>query len=154
MVGQRIVCKVTGAWKISIKTNRLAFNIVGLIIAGLCGLAALSTLFVVLPSAPSKQHTWWHFMAACEAIAALTVGGGGIVNLAKGRRLAPWPTGIMIVGYLVMVWLLPLALWGVISLILERKRRQKESGSAQQAGSSEPRDSASVSCLASGARGR
>jgi hypothetical protein len=136
------------------KTNRLAFNIVGLIIAGLCGLAALSTVLVALPSAPSKQHAWWHFMAACEGIAVLTVGGGGIVNLAKGRRLAPWPTGIMIVGYLVMVWLLPLALWGVISLILERKHRQKESGSAQRTRCSEPGDGVLVDNRGSAVPGR
>jgi len=136
------------------KTNRLAFNIVGLIIAGFCGLAVLGTVLVVLPSAPSEQHTWWHFMAAWEAIAALTVGGGGVVNLVKGRRLAPWPTGIMILGYLVTVWLLPLALWGVISLILERKHRQKESGSAQQTRCSEPGDRALVDNRGSAAPGR
>jgi hypothetical protein len=136
------------------KTNRLAFNVVGLIVAGLCGMAALSTLFIVLPSAPAKQQTWWYFMAASEAIAALNLGGGGIVNLAKGRRLAPWPTGIMIVGYLVMVWLFPLAFWGIISLILERKHRQKESAIAQQARSSEPGDGVLVCNRGSAAPGR
>ena len=139
---------------IKMKINRLAFNIVGLIIAGLCAFAALSTLFVVLPGAPPKAQGWWYFMAASEAIAALTLGGGGMVNIAKGRRLAPWPTAIMILGYLVMVWLLPLALWGVISLILERKHRQKETGGAQQTRSSEPSDGALVDNPGSAAPGR
>jgi len=125
------------------KINRIAFNIVGLVIGGLCAFAALSTLFLVLPGAPPKAHGWWYFMAASEAIAAVTVVGGGIVNLAKGRLLAPWPTGAMILGYLIMVWLFPLALWGVISLILERKHCQKVAGSAQTT-NNEPGDGALV----------
>ena len=136
------------------KINRFAFNIVGLIVAGLCVFAALSTLFVVLPSGPTKAHGWWYFMAASEAVATLTLGAGGIVNLAKGRRLAPWPTGVMIFGYLVMVWLLPLALWGIVSLILERKHLQKESASAQQARCSEPGDDVQVGNRRSVAPGR
>jgi len=135
------------------KINRLAFNVVGLIIAGLCAFAALSTLFFVLPGAPSKSQGWWYFMATSEAIAALTLGGGSIVNLARGRRLAPWPTAIMILGYLVMVWLLPLAIWGVVSLILERKHRHKEPG-AQQTRCSEPGDGALVDSRGSAAPGR
>lgn len=105
------------------RINRFAFIIVGLIVAGLCSIAALSTLLVVLPSQPPKDHGWWHFLVTIAVIAALTLGGGGVVNLAKGRRLAPWPTGFMILGYLVTVWLLPLALWGMVSLIREHKHR-------------------------------
>ena len=113
--------------------NRIAFNIVGLFIAALFTLAALSTLFVVMPGTPPEARTWWHFMVALEAMAALSLGVGAIVNLAGGRRLAPWPTGIMIFGYCVTMWLLPLALWGVISLVVEHKRRRKEKDEAQPA---------------------
>ncbi len=112
--------------------------------AGLCAFAALSTLFVVLPGEPRAAHGWWYYMAASEAIGALTVGAGACVNLAKGRRLAPWPTGMMIFGYLVMTCLFPLALWGLISLMLERKYRQTGSASAQKTINKVPGDDALV----------
>src|SRR5262245_57894112 len=107
------------------KINRFAFNIVSLIVAGLFAVAAFGTVFAVLPGASLEHRGFWHLMAAIESIVAVTAGGGGIVNLVKGR-LAPWPTGIMIVGYIITVWLLPLAIWGVISLVLEHKRHKKE----------------------------
>ena len=55
----------------------------------------------------------------------LMLGGGGIANFAKGR-LAAWPTGVMIAGYCISVWLLPLAIWGVVALLAERKRQNNE----------------------------
>jgi hypothetical protein len=113
------------------KTNRFAFNLVGLIIAGLCLFAALSTLFVVLPGFPKDKRGFWYFMASIEFVTALTVGTGGMLNLVK-RRLAPWPTGIMIAGYCAAIWLVPLALWGIVSLLIERRHRRSESGNAEQ----------------------
>jgi hypothetical protein len=114
------------------KTNRFAFNVVGLIIAGLCLFAAFSTLFVVLPGIPNDQRGFWYFMASIEFITALTVGAGGTLNLVKRRGLAPWPTGIMIAGYCASVWLVPLALWGIVSLLVERRHCRNEPGNAQQ----------------------
>ena len=108
------------------KANRFAYNIVGLIIAGLCVFAALSTLFIVMPSLPNGKPGFWYFLASLEAVTALTVGPGAVINLAKRRGLAPWPTGIMIAGYCATVWLLPLALWGIISLLIENKRRKNQ----------------------------
>src|SRR4051812_4607411 len=113
------------------KTNRFAFNVIGLLVAGLFALAALSTVFVVMPGVPVKDHGWWRFLATTEAIGALTVGGGSLVNLTRGRRLDPWPTGIMIVGYLVTIWLFPLAIWGIVSLIVERKCPREEPAIAE-----------------------
>ncbi len=108
------------------KFNQLAFIIVGLVIAGVALFAALSTWFIVLPDIGSGKRRFFYFLMAVEVVTFLAVGGGGIANLAKGRRLAPWPTGIMILGYCASVWLLPLALWGIISLVLEHKRAQAE----------------------------
>jgi hypothetical protein len=117
--------------------NRFAFNFVGMLIAGVCLFAALSTVFVVLPGISPHKRGFWHFLTVIEAATALTVGGGGIANLTKGRRLAPWPTGIMIAGYCISVWLAPLAVWGIVSLLVERKCRANTSGNGQDKGSSE-----------------
>jgi hypothetical protein len=125
--------------------NRFAFNFVGILIAGVCLFAALSTVFVVLPGFSPDKRGFWHFLIVIEATTALTVGGGGIANLIKGRRLARWPTGIMIAGYCVSVWLVPLALWGIVSLLVERKCRPNESGNRQYNGSCETRDGTPVS---------
>jgi hypothetical protein len=114
------------------KTNRFAYNVVGLIIAGLGLFAALSTLFVVLPGTPNDKRGFEYFLASIEFVTALTVGAGGILNLVKRRGLGPWPTGIMIAGYCASVWLVPLALWGIVSLLVERRHRRNEPGNAAQ----------------------
>jgi hypothetical protein len=107
------------------KTSQIAFNIVALLIAGLCVLSLLSTLFVVMPTVPHGSRGIWYFIISLEAILIVMLGGGGIANFAKGR-LAPWPTGTMIAGYCLSMWLLPLAIWGVIALQSERKRQRNE----------------------------
>jgi hypothetical protein len=52
------------------------------------------------------------------------VGGGSIANLAEGR-LAKWPTIVMIVGYFISFILIPLGVWGIIALVVDRKRRER-----------------------------
>ena len=107
------------------KAGQIAFTVVGLLIAGLCLVSALSSLFIVLPGIPTDRRGFWYFLIALEAIMILMLGGGGIANFAKGR-LAAWPTGVMIAGYCISVWLLPLAIWGVVALLAERKRQNNE----------------------------
>ena len=111
------------------RASHIAFNIVALLIAGLCVVTLLSALFVVMPGVPPDKRGFWYFLISLEAILIVTLGGGGVANFAKGR-LAPWPTGTMIAGYCITIWLLPLAIWGVFALLAERKRQRNEPGNA------------------------
>lgn len=61
------------------------------------------------------------------ALVVLLVGGGSIANLSE-RRLALWPTTAMIVGYCASFFLLPFGIWGIIELVLERKRPRRRRG--------------------------
>ena len=63
-----------------------------------------------MPGTPPDNRGIWYFIISLEAILILILAGGGITNFAKGR-LAPWPTGIMVAGYCISIWLLPLAIW-------------------------------------------
>ena len=58
------------------------------------------------------------------ALVTLLVGGGSIANLSE-RRLVFWPTIAMIVGYCASFFLLPFGIWGVIELVLARKRPRR-----------------------------
>src|SRR5690349_9558803 len=107
------------------KPGHTIFNIIGLFIAGMLLVSALSAWFVVMPGVPVEKRGFWHFLIVLEAIMIALIGGGGIANFAKGR-LAGWPTGTMIFAYCISVWLLPLGIWGVVILMSEHKRRQRE----------------------------
>jgi hypothetical protein len=88
-----------------VRASQIAFNIVALLIAGMCVVTLLSALFMMIPDAPPEKRGFWYF--------------------AKGR-LAPWPTGTMIAGYCITIWLLPLAIWGVLALLAEMQRQRSE----------------------------
>ncbi len=111
------------------RAGQIAFTIVGLLIAGLCLVSLLSAVFIVLPGVPIDKRGFWYFLISLEAIVVIMLGGGGIANFAKGR-FSPWPTGVMIGAYCISVWLLPLAIWGVIALLAERKRQNNVTGNA------------------------
>jgi hypothetical protein len=106
------------------KPSHLVFNILTLLIAVLLVVSLLGAWFLVMPSMPADGRNFWHFIIAFEVILILTLGGGGIANFAMGR-LAPWPTGIIIAGYCISMWLFPLAIWGLVALLVERKRKNR-----------------------------
>jgi hypothetical protein len=85
--------------------------------------SVLCILFIVAPGHSPETQGWWHFLLAYEAVLVLTIGGGAITNLAKGR-LSGWPPGAMICGYFMSLWLIPLAIWGIVALVREQKRQQ------------------------------
>lgn len=107
------------------KLGHIIFNVVGLFIAGMLLVSALSAFFIVLPGAPTEKRGFWHLFMAIQAIMIVLIAGGGIANFAKGR-LAGWPTGVMIFAYCISFWLLPLGIWGIVALLAEHKRRQRE----------------------------
>ncbi|MBI1178445.1 hypothetical protein GC207_13505 [bacterium] len=107
------------------KLGHVIFNVVGLFIAGMLLLSALSAYFVVLPGAPIEKRGFWHLLIVLEAISIVLIAGGGIANFANGR-LTGWPTGTMIFAYSISVWLLPFGIWGIVILLAEHKRRQRE----------------------------
>jgi hypothetical protein len=109
------------------RRDHVIFNGVGLFIAGLLSLAALSTYLAVLPGVPTGKRDFWHFLIAIEIMMGIFIGGGGIANLAK-RQITGWPTGIMIFAYCMSIWLFPMGIWGIVILLAERKRRKRESG--------------------------
>jgi hypothetical protein len=106
------------------KLGHIIFNVVGLFIAGMLLLSALSAWFIVLPGTAIEKRGFWYFLIALELIMIVLIAGGGIANFAQGR-LAGWPTGTMIFAYSISVWLLPLGIWGIIILVAEHKRRQR-----------------------------
>lgn len=107
------------------KLGHIIFNVVGLFVAGMLLVSALSAWFIVLPGIPVERRGLWHFLLVLEAIMIVLIGGGGIANFAKGRP-AGWPTGIMIFAYCISLWLLPLGVWGIVILVMEQKRRRGE----------------------------
>jgi hypothetical protein len=113
------------------KLGHIIFNVVGLFIAGMLLVSALSAFFIVMPGVPIEKRGFWHFLIALEAIMIVLIGGGGIANFAKGR-LAGWPTGTMIFAYCISVWLLPFGIWGIVVLLAEHKRRQREATGVPQ----------------------
>lgn len=94
------------------KPSHIAFNFVGLIMAAFLLISALGILFIVMPNASPGSSGIWRFTIAVETIIVLLLGGGGVMNFARGRLLA-WPTAAMILGYCISIWLVPLAIWGV-----------------------------------------
>lgn len=107
------------------KLGQIIFNVVSLLIAGILLLALLSALFIVMPGVPADKRGFWHFLIALLTIVIALLGVGGIANFAKGQ-LAGWPTGAIIFAYCISVWLLPLGIWGIVALLSENKRRQRE----------------------------
>jgi len=105
------------------KPGHIIFNVVGLFIAGFLLFSALSTWFVLLPGMRVENRGFFHFLIALEAVMFVLIAGGGIANFAKGR-LAGWPTGTIIFGYCISIWLLPLGIWGLIILLAEQKRQK------------------------------
>ena len=86
-------------------------------------ISLLSILFLVMPDIPLEKRGFWHFLIAYEVVLIGTIGGGALTNFAKGR-LSGWPTGLMSAGYFISVWLIPLAIWGIIALRSEQKQQQ------------------------------
>jgi hypothetical protein len=113
------------------KPSQIVFNIVALLIAGFCVFGLLSTAFIVMPATPIDRRGIWYLMICLYSILILMLGGGGVANFAKGR-LAAWPTGVIVGGYCLSVWLLPLAIWGVLAMLAERKRSQGQITNAEQ----------------------
>jgi prolipoprotein diacylglyceryltransferase len=105
------------------KTSQVIFNAIGLFIACMALVSIISILFVVMPGYPEQKRSWWHFLSVYEGVLIITIGGGALGNLAKGR-LSGWPTGLMVAGYFMSVWLIPLGIWGIIVLRAEQKRKQ------------------------------
>lgn len=102
------------------KTSHVVFNFLGLLIAAFLILSALGIFFIVMPSTQPESRGIWHFTMAVETIIILLLGGGGVMNFARGRLLA-WPTAGMILGYCISIWLLPLAIWGGILLVYSNR---------------------------------
>ena len=103
------------------KTGQNLFNAIAILVAGLILFAGLVSLADSVRSQfPRHGANFWFafFMTSCAL--ALLIGGGGLANFAN-RKFTPGPTVVVILGYSLSVFLLPLAVWGIVLLVQERK---------------------------------
>jgi hypothetical protein len=96
------------------KQSHIMFNIVGLIIAMICAISGCGKIEM---HGHESSLLW-------TGLIMLLVEGGGFANLVR-RRLTPGPTITMITGYCISVLLIPLAIWGIVLLVIERNRKRR-----------------------------
>ena len=95
------------------RLSQTIFNVVAILVAAFFVVSALGIVFLVMPTSPPENRGIWHFTVAIEVLIIVTLGGGSIANFAHGR-ISTWPTGFIIAGYCISLWLLPLAISGRI----------------------------------------
>jgi hypothetical protein len=105
------------------KTSHLILNVIGLLCACLLVTSAVGIYFFLLPAADADGRGVWYFVMAAESVMILLLGSGASANLAKGR-LVRWPTAMMIVGAFLSVYFIPIAVWGMVALILQQKKQR------------------------------
>ena len=108
------------------KLRQSIYNSIGLALAGICSLSLLGRILILMRtnSLPPRHPGEYLFNIILMVMIVFLVGGGGLVNLVKGRLL-PWPTVGMIVTYCLSIVFLPLGVWGIIELLNNGRRRRK-----------------------------
>jgi hypothetical protein len=99
------------------RTGQIAFNLDSLLIAGFLVVSVLGILIllIVMPGSPPESRGIWYFTMSVEVLLIVALAVGGVTNFARGT-LSTWPTAVMIGGYCISIWLLPLAIWGIVLL--------------------------------------
>ena len=96
------------------RQSHIIFNVIGIASAAIFGMSACGQ---ILGGYPQSTILW-------TGIVILLVGGGSLANLFD-RGLSFWPTIIVISGYCISMFLVPFAIWGIVLLVLDRKRRER-----------------------------
>jgi hypothetical protein len=95
------------------RQHQLIFNAIGVAI----GFILLVSLWSLVGNGTPLAVIFW------AGTVAVLVGGGSLSNLVN-RGMGLWPTITIIIGCFIAVVLIPLGIWGIIVLKLDRKRRR------------------------------
>jgi MFS family permease len=102
--------------------SQWVFTILSLIFAVLILGGMMSLLFLIMPNADPESRKIYYIPIVLEIFMIGFLGLGAIANLATGR-LVMWVTALMIVGYTISCWLIPMAIWGFRELLAEHKKQ-------------------------------
>jgi len=96
------------------KRRHIIFNVLGLTFAIIFAISGCGQL----TGGGADDALLW------TVLVFLLIGGGSIANLCE-QRLAVWPTIVMITGYFAALFLFPFGIWGIVELVLQRKRPRR-----------------------------
>lgn len=102
------------------RPHALIYNIIAILIAGLFFICAISTWFIVMPPAPPQSQGFFKMIVFLFACSMLLLATGATVNLTRARTTA-WATVLTMLGYTILIWTLPFAIWGGVLLYLQRR---------------------------------
>jgi len=103
------------------KIHSLIYSAIALLFAAVFFIGMLSMAFLILPKTPEEQRGIFHLVIALEAVVVPLLAVGATINIAKGRPVA-WATALIMAGYTLIIWLIPLAIWGAFLLYANRRR--------------------------------
>lgn len=107
------------------KTGQATFNAVGILVAGFLLVSGIFSLTdSIRHDFPQRSPDFWFLFFVLDNVLVFLIGGGCLANLAN-RKFTLGPTLAVILGYCFTVILSPLAIWGLILLVQERKQHQK-----------------------------
>ncbi|RYD27605.1 MAG: hypothetical protein EOP87_20925 [Verrucomicrobiaceae bacterium] len=101
------------------KTHSLIYSIVAILFAVIFFISFFSVTFVILPNTPVENRGISHLVIVLYLAAVPLLVTGAVTNLVKGRPVV-WATSLIMAGYLLLIWLLPLTIWGGVMLYLNR----------------------------------
>jgi hypothetical protein len=109
----------------AMKTGQATFNAVGILVAGFLLVSGIFSLTdSIRHDFPQRSPDFWFLFFVLDNVLVFLIGGGCLANLAN-RKFTLGPTLAVILGYCFTVILSPLAIWGLILLVQERKQHQK-----------------------------
>ena len=103
------------------RRKQIIFNAVALLAAALLLCCICVQYFLLLPSTPLAQQHILLGAIRIEAVPVALLVVGAIANLVY-RRLVIWSTFLIMAGYVITIWFLPLAFWGWFALREELDR--------------------------------
>ena len=118
------------------KLRHTIFNSTGLGLAGISGAVLFLNIIRMarINGVPSHHPIGYAWVLLMDLAMILFVGGGAIANLTAGR-LKSKPTMAMIIVYFLTCVFLPMGIWGIIELRLDRDRGKAKRGTGTSNGS-------------------
>lgn len=105
------------------KIHTIIYSIIALLFSILNLFFILGTFFFVILPSPMENRGTFYFAAILFFLSMLLLFVGSLNNIAKGRPVI-WSTSLMIAGYILPIWFIPLAIWGGVLLYLGQKRQK------------------------------